>query len=598
MTPPNPFVGLRPYESSDSLFYFGRTAQTKTLLRQLHQHRFVAVVGSSGSGKSSLIRAGLIPQLEAGFLVQDRDQWRVVKLKPGDAPLENLAVSLEQILPAPPFAKEGTLQIELEATTGSPPLIHSFSENESQGEQGGFSDSADNGQLQTLVTAIREQGTQAVTDLLEPQLANSNTNLFILVDQFEELFRFGLGKGKTKQRQEAEEFVALLLSLTRHEWPIYVCLTMRSDFLGDCDAFYGLPEAINQSQFLVPRLTRQQRQEVITHPVLLAGAKIAPRLVDRLLNEGIDTRDDLPVLQHVLMRTWDVWRESGGDESGLPLDIAHYEKADTIHYALNSHADEALDELDERQQHIAKKLFQALTTVDAGNRQIRRPAHLNEVALIAEATVEEVLEVINCFRADGRAFLVLSSEDVADNPLIDISHESLIRQWETLKDWVYQEAEAAKTYLRLADSSHRYQRGKGNLLHDAELSTAMDWSENHIPESAGEVWAWRYKKDYWATIDFIEVSQKHEQKRKEYERQQQEEKIRLLEEKAELERQKHQLIEAQNKQQKNKIKITRRFAAMALIFGLVGSYFGTVQLYPPLMITSSVPEMVLQSLGI
>lgn len=92
--PQNPFVGLRPYESSDSLYYFGRGEQVKSLLRQLHQHRFVAVVGSSGSGKSSLIRAGLIPQLEAGFLVQARDQWLVARMKPGEAPLENLVGSL------------------------------------------------------------------------------------------------------------------------------------------------------------------------------------------------------------------------------------------------------------------------------------------------------------------------------------------------------------------------------------------------------------------------------------------------------------------------------------------------------------------------
>ena len=542
MTPPNPFVGLRPYESSDSLFYFGRTAQTKTLLRQLHQHRFVAVVGSSGSGKSSLIRAGLIPQLEAGFLVQDRDQWRVVKLKPGDAPLGNLA---EVLLPPFPNPSQNTVSIETSDTRGAGSLA-SVLNNDSgisdevslspsplagEGRDRGYREAENRASVvNNLVTAIREQGTQAVTDLLEPQLANSDINLFILVDQFEELFRFGLGKGKAKQRQEAEEFVALLLSLTRHELPVYVCLTMRSDFLGDCDAFYGLPEAINQSQFLVPRLTRQQRQEVITHPVLLAGAKIAPRLVDRLLNEGIDTRDDLPVLQHVLMRTWDVWRESGADEGGLPLDIEHYEKADTIHYALNSHADEALDELDERQQHIAKKLFQALTTVDAGNRQIRRPAHLNEVALIAEATMEEVLEVISCFRANGRAFLVLSSEDIADNPLIDISHESLIRQWETLKDWVYEEGELAKTYIRLVESEALYRQGDGNLLRDAELTRALDWKAELPQDKAGYVWAKRYHAEFFAAVDFLEDSRFREAERKEWEQQEQEEKTRLLEE--------------------------------------------------------------------
>ena len=86
----NPFVGLRPFESRDSIYYFGRKEQTHALLRQLYAHRFVAVVGSSGCGKSSLVRAGLIPNLEAGFLVQDRDLWEIATFKPGDAPLYHL----------------------------------------------------------------------------------------------------------------------------------------------------------------------------------------------------------------------------------------------------------------------------------------------------------------------------------------------------------------------------------------------------------------------------------------------------------------------------------------------------------------------------
>ena len=101
----NPFVGLRPFESADSLYYFGRDKHVKILLRQLHQHRFVAVVGSSGSGKSSLIRAGLIPQLEAGFLVQDRDQWLIARLKPGDDPLGNLVAAL--FTPHPSLPPQG-----------------------------------------------------------------------------------------------------------------------------------------------------------------------------------------------------------------------------------------------------------------------------------------------------------------------------------------------------------------------------------------------------------------------------------------------------------------------------------------------------------
>ncbi|QTR50994.1 WD40 domain-containing protein [Candidatus Thiothrix anitrata] len=543
----NPFVGLRPYESSDSLYYFGRGEQVKTLLRQLHQHRFVAVVGSSGSGKSSLIRAGLIPQLEAGFLVQERDQWLVARMKPGEEPIGNLVDGL---------GMEGN-----------------------------------------LLAAIREQGAQTILDLLTPQLANSDTNLFILVDQFEELFRFGLEQGKAEQRQEAEEFVALLLALARQQaLPIYVCLTMRSDFLGDCDAFYGLPEAINQSQFLVPRLTRSQRQEVITHPVHLAGARIAPRLVDRLLNEGIDTRDDLPVLQHVLMRTWDAWAAAGG--AGM-LDIAHYEQVHTIHQAIDRHANEALEELGvldvidtvvaasfnwlrhytpapNQRWRIAKALFQALTTVDASNRRIRRPVHLHDVCALTGASPAEVMEVINTFRGQGRSFLVLSAENAAENPLIDISHESLIRQWETLSGWTDDEAEMAKTYLRLVEIEQLYQRKQTNLYREADLEQGLRWRKQLPAGKAARVWAQRYHPNFEAVMAFLTQSQQAEEQRLAAEKAEQERQAQLLREKAELEEQKRVLAEQQAQQQRKALTRTRWLSgimAVLTVFMFITAWF-------------------------
>jgi len=257
------------------------------------------VVGSSGCGKSSLIRAGLIPALEAGFLAQDRDRWRVATMKPGEAPLRHLATALQSSL-----AKSD--------------------------EDSGI-----------LVQRVVEEGADPLLDLCERAEDAASTNLLLLVDQFEELFRFGLEREDPAARGQAETFVALLLRLAEQRgFPVYVCMTMRSDFLGDCDAFIGLPEAINRGQFLVPRLTRAQRREAIEGPIRLAGGRIAQRLVDRLLNENLDTRDDLPILQHLLMRVWDAWSER--PDAG-PMDLEHYDRVHGIHRALDWHAQEAVN---------------------------------------------------------------------------------------------------------------------------------------------------------------------------------------------------------------------------------------------------------------
>ena len=515
----NPFVGLRPFEISDSLYYFGRNAETKTLLELLYNNRFVGVIGSSGAGKSSLIRAGLIPQLEAGFLVQERDHWLIASLKPGDTPLTNLINSLINSI------NSGL----------SSPLV-------SQDKR------------RQLIQEANEYEPQGLLHLLESELSGSDKNLFVLVDQFEELFRFGLEKGIAKNRQQAEQFVALLLNLSKKDLPIYLCLTIRSDFLGDCDAFYGLPEAINQSQFLVPRLSRNQRQEVITSPINLAGAKITPRLVDKLLNESIDTRDDLPILQHTLMRMWDEWHLKGSEGS---LDIEHYEKVYTIHNALDRHVNEALGELSKKQKKIAKILFQALTSVDKGNRRIRRPVHINEVSSIANARPEEVMRVIDYFCKDNRSFLVLSTTEITKNPLIDISHESLIRQWKTLGEWAIEESIAADTYQRLVETSNRYNENRAGLLQDIELEQALDWQKQLPRNGAAKIWASRYDNRFVEAIDFLHLSENSHNLKLTNEKKTQRQTTELLQEKAKLEEQKRRLAEQQSEEQKKSLTITR-----------------------------------------
>lgn len=467
----NPFVGLRPFESADSLYYFGRKQQTHALLNLLNANRFVAVVGSSGSGKSSLVRAGLIPNLEAGFLVQDRDLWKISIFKPGGSPLRNLAEAMLSVT-------------------------------------GGI-DRAET--LSGLLARIRRQGSQAMVHQAQLALQGSESNLLVVVDQFEELFRFQQIKTTTVQ-EEAADFVSMLLSLTVQKViPIYVVLTMRSDFLGECDAFQGLPEAMNASQFLVPRLTRDQRREAIRGPIRLARAEITPRLTDRLLNESIDSRDDLPVLQHVLMRTWNLWARDGNG----PVDLEHYEQAGTIRHALSLHAEEALIGLSDENLTMAKRMFQALTETDASNRRIRRPARLHEIAAVCgkKEDPETIMALIRRFNADNRNFLVFSPGAAADNPLLDISHESLIRQWKSLAVWVEEEADSARVYKRLAETAELHADDKAGFYSEADLKVALDWQRQQQPN--GE-WAARYSPKFELAMGFLEKSAKKQKTNKSF----------------------------------------------------------------------------------
>ena len=342
---------------------------------------------------------------------------------------------------------------------------------------------------------------------------------------------------------------------------------MRSDFLGDCDAFNRLPEAINRGQFLVPRLTRAQRRDAIVGPVRLTGGSIAPRLVDRLLNERLDTRDDLPILQHCLMRCWDDWSARGGDG---PIDVDHYECVETIHRALNFHAQQALDELDSDDRDLARVLFQTITERDAGNRRIRRPAHLSEIQAVAGAGREQVLWVIERFRDGGRHFLMLTSERRADDPLVDISHESLIRQWQTLCGWVDAEAESARLYGRLAETAALEARREAGLYREADLEIALEWKAESRP---GADWAGRYPGDFDQAMGFLDRSREARDRDERERAERQAERERLLKEKAEL-------AEQQTRQEREARRKARRWTigmAMLVLLTIGAALFAVDQ---------------------
>jgi energy-coupling factor transporter ATP-binding protein EcfA2 len=259
----NPFPGLRPFEADEDHLFFGREGQTDELLRRLRSHRFLAVVGTSGSGKSSLVRAGLLPALYSGFMAGVGSSWRVALLRPGNAPIANLAVALNHPDVLGLVGEEARLQTII---------------------------------TETIITeTILRRGGLGLVEAVQQARLPADENLLVVVDQFEELFRFKKDAHQTDSGDEAAAFVKLLLEAAQQlVQPIYVVLTMRSDFLGDCAQFRDLPEAMNDSQYLTPRLTRDQLQQAIAAPVAVGGATIAPRLVSRLLNDVGDNPDQLP----------------------------------------------------------------------------------------------------------------------------------------------------------------------------------------------------------------------------------------------------------------------------------------------------------------
>ncbi len=462
----NPFPGLRPFEPEEDHLFFGRERDTDELLRQLRSKRFLAVVGTSGCGKSSLVRCGLIPSLQSGLMSHAGSTWRIATMRPGGDPIGQLAVALN----APDVL--GMRNVEL-ASTG-----------------------------RVMLDASLRRGTLGLVDAIREGQIPKDDHVLILVDQFEELFRFR--RVRPDGPDEGVAFVKLLLEATaQRTTPIYVVITMRSDFIGECMEVPGLPEALNGGQYLVPRLTRDQLRRAITGPVAVANATIASRLVTRLLNDLGDNQDELPVLQHALMRTWDHW--AAREQPSEPLDLADYEAIGTLGEALSAHADETYDEAGPHDPpDVTERVFRALTDTYSDPRGIRRPTSVAELAAICGTSEDAVVRVVDVFRRPGRSFLTPPTPAPLDPAtIIDLSHESLMRSWRRLVGWARDEREAADLYLRLANAAAYHARGEAGLWGDVEVQLGTRWQEHNQPTAA---WARRYDPSFDRAMRFLELS--------------------------------------------------------------------------------------------
>ena len=466
----DPFPGLRPFGIEESHLFFGREGQSDEVLMKLSENKFVGILGASGSGKSSLMYCGLIPTLYGGFMTQAGSNWRIVVTRPGGGPIDNLAEAL---------LKKDQVYNELD----------------------------DEEQLirKTITSTVLRSSSLGLIEAVKQLKSSEQENVLILADQFEELFRYKKLETLSSDLDESSAFVNLLLeAVHQYDAPIYVALTMRSDFIGDCAAFPDLTQMINDSHYLIPQMTRDQKRLAIEGPVAVGGGKIAPRLTQQLLNDVGDNPDQLPILQHALMRTWQFWKEY--KKKGEPMDLKHYNAIGTLREALSQHANEAFDSLSKREQQICESMFKALTERGTETSGIRRPTKLATIAAISGVNEEEVTRVVDKFREPGRTLLMPPYGIKLDSDtVIDISHESLMRIWTRLKSWLDEESRSADMYLKLAESAERFQLGRAGLWKMPDLQLALNWQEENKPTL---VWGQRYDPAFERTLVFLETSKK------------------------------------------------------------------------------------------
>ncbi len=475
-----PYPGLRSFLREEADLFFGREACIDQMVDKLRETRFLAVLGASGSGKSSLVRTGLLEALDLGLLAAGV-HWSVALMRPGNRPMMNLARSLLQLSTSADEAPLSRLNVE-------------------------------------MLASFLTRGPRAVVEWCRDGHLQPGRSLLLLVDQFEELFRYGDYAG----HEEAEAFVALLLECSQTaDVPIYVVMTMRSEFLGACALFPGLAERINAGLYLTPRMTRQEIREAIEGPAGVCGFSLEPALVNRLLNDLASfapwedeyrtdqtamlsrRADQLPLMQHVLNRMW-MQAEANAHDAPVRITLDEYERFGGLSGALDAHAREVLESLPGEERALVGSIFRALTSGPGVDTATRRPCRFGDLVAVARGRRDSVLAIVNAFRAGGCNFLT-PPDGVAleDTTIVDISHESLIRQWSELRNWLREEAGSAETYRHIQQIAELRSKKEAGLLRMPFLAVALAWRRREDPTAA---WAARYGGDFPLAMRLLDAS--------------------------------------------------------------------------------------------
>ncbi len=464
--PARPYPGLRPFGKDEWPIFFGREQMIDDVVGRLVRQRLLVVHGDSGCGKSSLIRAGVLPRLEQDAARGGR-RWITRVMMPGDQPLVHLAEAL----------------VDTPGADGADPDARRL-------------------QLRRILNCGRD-GSPALVDAV---CGTRDPFVCLLIDQFEEVFAHARRRGP----QQASLLIAQILGLQALQSDrLFVVLTMRSEFLGACAQFEGFAAAVNETQYLLPRMQHTDLLRAIREPATLYDGEIATDLAERLIAEARGSQDELPLIQHGLMQMHQAAVGPAGGAWRLTLD--DYRNPRGLAGLLSDHADAVMAQVepDDRGREgtrVTEDLFRALTDINSDGQATRDPRRLRDVIAISGVDEAAVRRVVDAFRAEGVSFMrPYATDPIALDDYVDISHEALIRCWARIADptdgWLNREFKNGLVWRSLVVQADSFEADASNVLSPATAEERHRWLKRR-----NEAWSLRYG-GRWASVErLVEAS--------------------------------------------------------------------------------------------
>ncbi len=427
-----PYRGLAAFREQDAPFFYGREEFTEDLYRAVVDKPLVAViVGSSGSGKSSTVFAGLLPRLRG------TDGWDILQLRPGEQPFQSLTSA---IMPAlEPGLSEGEI---LEQSS----------------------------KMALYIEELELPLVNVVKQVLETNPASNR--LLLVIDQFEELYTL-CPDADTRRRYLDVLLQAASTDGMEPDSPLVLLLTMRADFMGQALTYRPFADALQDASLILGPMNEDELRVAIEKPAEQQGAAFEAGLVERLLDDVGQEPGNLPLLEFALTLLWD-------EKNYGWMTHAGYEEIGRVDGALASYADQVYAALDKDHQDAARKIFVQLVRPGVGTEDTRRVASKVEIGEYNWDLVQHL--------ANKR--LVVTGRDPAGVEMVEVVHEALIQRWDKLREWIESDRAFRTWQERLRASIIAYEesdRDQGALLRGVPLAEAIGWEADRGDEvSAAE----------------------------------------------------------------------------------------------------------------
>jgi WD40 repeat protein/class 3 adenylate cyclase len=413
----NPYKGLRAFEEADAVDFFGREELVEQLVKRLGTTRFLAVVGPSGSGKSSVVRAGLLPALRRGAVPRS-DTWRIVDMFPGTHPLDGLEAALLRSVDDPPAS-----------------LIEQLSSDE-------------HGLHRAILRLLPADGSE----------------LLLVIDQFEEVFTL-----VEDEAARAHFLGSLETAATDPHSRLRVVITLRADFYDRPLLYRGFADLFkSRVEALVP-LSPEELERAISGPAERVDVSLEPGLVAAMLADVAEEPGALPLMEYALTELFD-------RREGRVLTLAAYREIGGVSGALGRRAEELFADLDDQGNEAARQLFLRLVTLGEGTEDTRRRVPRSEVASL-DVDQRAMATVLDTFGASRQ--LSFDRDAGSGAPTIELAHEAMITAWPRLHRWIDAAREDLRTERRMAAAAHDWveaDREPSFLLSGSRLEQAEAWA--------------------------------------------------------------------------------------------------------------------------